>query len=553
MHLGMSRNQPLVSVITIFHDEERFLAEAIDSVLAQSYDAWELLLCDDGSSDGSPELARRYAAEHPARIRYLEHPGHANRGMSATRNLGLRHARGELVSFLDGDDVWVPEKLTRQVELLRQNPSAAAVYGRLHVWHAWTRREADLARDYTQPLGGPPDTLVEPPELLIRFLRDEVYTPSGLLFRRDVLEEVGGYEEEFRGMHEDGIVLAKICLRWPLYASGEVWYKYRQHPDACCAQAIAEGRDRAALWAYLRWIDGYIARNGHRAPEVAEVVSELLNAEEESGVGGWRRRSSAAFHAALKRARELGDRLVPMRLRGWVGLLTHGAHHAPPAGWAHMGSLRRTTPISPFFGFDRGRPVDRYYIESFLALHRDDIRGRVLEVGDSAYTRGFGDERVTRSDVLHAREGNPEATLIGDLCSGEGIPEGAFDCMILTQVLPFVWDVPGAIATARRALKPGGVLLVTVPGISQISRHDAERWGDFWRFTSQSIRRLFEAGFPRDLLEVKVFGNALSATALLHGLAANELRRKELDESHPDYEVIIAVRAERPADGAPGA
>jgi SAM-dependent methyltransferase len=147
---------------------------------------------------------------------------------------------------------------------------------------------------------------------------------------------------------------------------------------------------------------------------------------------------------------------------------------------------------------------------------------------------------------LHARPGNPEATIVGDLCTGDGIPTGAFDCIILTQVLPFVWDVPAAIATAKRALRPGGVLLVTVPGISQISRHDAERWGDFWRFTSQSMRRLFEASFPAEQVELSVYGNVLAATAFLQGMASSELRRDELDHRDPDYEVIIAVRAVAP-------
>jgi len=542
------RTQPLVSVITIFHNEERFLAEAIESVLAQTYPRWELMLCDDGSSDGSPAIARQFATEYPDRIRYLHHPGHTNHGMSATRNLGLAHAEGEFVAFLDGDDAWVPEKLTHQVFLLQQHPEAGAVYGRLHVWHAWTRREADLARDYTQPLGVTPDSLVPGPDLLLRFLKDDIYTPSGLLFRRTVLEEVGGYEEAFRGMHEDGVVLAKICLKWPLYASGEVWYKYRQHPDSCCNQATAEGLDRQALCAYLEWLDNYLRETGNPLTEVADVVRERLERERPGRWKSSRARLRTAMGERLRRGRELGEGLIPGRVRSWVGLLTHGSRHAPPAGWAHMGSLRRTSPISQFFGFDRGQPVDRYYIERFLNAHRADIRGRVLEVGDGAYTQRFGGDRVVQSDVLHARPGNPEATLVGDLCSGENIPEGAFDCIILTQVLPFVWDVPAAIRTAARALRTGGTLLVTAPGISQISRHDADRWGDFWRFTSQSIRRLFEAEFPVEDLGLTVFGNALSATAFLQGIAAQELQPRELDESHPDYEVIICVRAIR----APG-
>jgi SAM-dependent methyltransferase len=169
----------------------------------------------------------------------------------------------------------------------------------------------------------------------------------------------------------------------------------------------------------------------------------------------------------------------------------------------------------------------------------------VLEVGDRAYTLRFGGDRIERSDVLHARPGNAEATIVGDLSTGEGIPEARYDCVILTQVLPFVWDFRAALAHARGALKPGGVLLLTVPGFSQISRYDAERWGDFWRFTSMSMERLFAEVFPDERVTIEVFGNVLAATAFLHGLAAEELSPEELDHRDPDFEVTIAVRAER--------
>jgi hypothetical protein len=272
--------------------------------------------------------------------------------------------------------------------------------------------------------------------------------------------------------------------------------------------------------------------------------------EDGSGVRGLRLRRFVS--GTLRRTRELGDRIVPHAARGWIALITHGSRWRPPTGWVHLGNLRRTRPVSDHFGFDRGKPIDRHYIEDFLSRNEQDVKGRVLEVGDAEYTRQFGGTRVTRSDVLHARPGNPDVTIVGDLCTGAGIPTDTFDCIILTQVLPFLWDVRAAIANARRALKPDGVLLVTVPGISQISRHDADRWGDFWRFTSQSARRLFEAEFDAPSVRVRTYGNVLAATAFLHGLAVSELREAELDARDPDYEVIITVRAVRADADATG-
>jgi SAM-dependent methyltransferase len=206
-------------------------------------------------------------------------------------------------------------------------------------------------------------------------------------------------------------------------------------------------------------------------------------------------------------------------------------------------NLRRLEPVDRAFGLERGTPIDRYYIEKFLDAQSDDIRGRVLETGDAAYTRRFGGERVKQSDILHTPPGGRSGTIVGDLATGQGIPTDAFDCLILTQVLPFIYDVRAAVANCRRALKPGGVVLATVPCISQISQYDMERWGDFWRFTSLSARRLFEDAFAGETVEVRSHGNALAATAFIQGLAVQDLIPAELDHHDPVYQVIVTIRA----------
>jgi hypothetical protein len=206
--------------------------------------------------------------------------------------------------------------------------------------------------------------------------------------------------------------------------------------------------------------------------------------------------------------------------------------------------LRVAEPVSTQFGLDRGRPVDRFYIERFLEQNDDLIRGRVLEVQERTYTDWFG-TGVEHSDVLHAGPGNPEATLIGDLTTGDGIPQGSYDCIILTQTLPFIWDVRAAVRGTRTALKLGGTLLATVPGISQISREDMREWGDWWRFTSASARRLFEEEYGADNVEVDTHGNLVAACALLYGLAQEELEREELERRQDDYEVIVTIKARR--------
>ncbi len=209
-----------------------------------------------------------------------------------------------------------------------------------------------------------------------------------------------------------------------------------------------------------------------------------------------------------------------------------------------VGVLRRPTPLHREFGWSRGIPIDRHYIEGFLEANAADIRGEVLEAAVAPnYTQKYGGQRVTRSHILYPVDGIPGATLVGDLSTGEGISAEAFDTVILTQVFQFIYDMPAAIAHSYRALKPGGVLLATFAGISQISRSDMDQWGEYWRVTDASARRLFGDVFGSENVTVETYGNVLTACAFLHGMVITDLTRAELDHQDQDYQVIIAVRA----------
>jgi SAM-dependent methyltransferase len=212
-----------------------------------------------------------------------------------------------------------------------------------------------------------------------------------------------------------------------------------------------------------------------------------------------------------------------------------------------LGDLRRVEPVSRAFGFKRGTPIDRYYIERFLADHRSDVAGRVLEFGDNTYTKAYGADRVTASDIMHVREGEPVATIVGDLADAPHIPDSSFDCVICTQTLMFIYDSEAAVRTLHRILKPGGVVLCTVAGISQICRWDMDQWGDYWRFTDLSIRRIFESAFQPDAITVQNHGNVLTASAFLHGMALEDLTVQEIEHQDRDYQMLLTVRAAKPA------
>lgn len=206
---------------------------------------------------------------------------------------------------------------------------------------------------------------------------------------------------------------------------------------------------------------------------------------------------------------------------------------------AWMGSLRSTKPVSGGWGFDRGQPVDRYYIDSFLEGHRKDIQGRVLEILNSEYTCRFGSQ-IEQADILDIDPANQKATIIADLAAADPIRADSFDCFILTQTLQLIYDVKSAIAHSHRILRPGGILLVTIPAVSRLA---GEGYTDYWRFTPASCARLFGEIFDPDQLTITAYGNVLSAIAFLEGMACEELSKRELDVSDERYPVLLAIRA----------
>lgn len=206
------------------------------------------------------------------------------------------------------------------------------------------------------------------------------------------------------------------------------------------------------------------------------------------------------------------------------------------------GQISSLTPLSTRFGFDRGKPIDRLYIESFLATHADDVQGHVLEVTDDSYSRRFGADRIVKQDILHRGNGNKRATIVGDLADPATLPSAAFDCIILTQTLQYVFDVTAAAANVRRALRPGGVALITVPAIAP-AQPTAWAEAHYWSFTTTSLAKALATAFEPKKVQVTPFGNLCAATAFLHGAAVEDIDRSKLEPVQAEYAVIIAARA----------
>jgi glycosyltransferase involved in cell wall biosynthesis len=282
---NMNNNQQRISCIIIFFNAgEQFFIEAIESVFAQTYENWELLLVDDGSTDSSTDIAMSYTQKYPEKVYYLEHEGHQNRGMSATRNLGISHAKGEYITFLDADDIWIPNTLEQQVAILDSHPDAAMVYGPIQWWYSWTGKLEDIEREFIdtpkvflQDPGVYLDTIIHPPTLFLLLLKMKI-SISGMLVRRQAIEKVGGFEDTFRGLYEDQVFCTKVCLQFPVFVASQCWYKYRQHPNSCCAIAQKTKKEYWHLQrpVFLKWLDQYLSKQGFNYTKAWEVVQEQL-------------------------------------------------------------------------------------------------------------------------------------------------------------------------------------------------------------------------------------------------------------------------------------
>lgn len=301
-------SNPVVTAIIIFLNGGSYLQEAIESVCQQSYTQWELLLVDDGSTDGSSAVARRYAAQYE-NIHYLEHPEHENRGMSASRNRGIEAAQGCYLSFLDADDRWLPDHLSQHIALIEAHPQVGMVYGNTRYWYP----EAPQM-DFVPALGIAPDQVYPPPVLLPLFISGQAAVPCtcSLLIRREVALAVQGFEESFPGMYEDQAFYAKICLTAPVYVAGTTLAWYRQHPDSNCAVTETKGEAAAARRHFLHWLLAYMQQ------QQLKDEATILAARRALWLLPPTSKSSAKFRWGRKWLVRLETALLPRPLQRWL-------------------------------------------------------------------------------------------------------------------------------------------------------------------------------------------------------------------------------------------
>lgn len=302
---------PAVSVIVCFLNEAPFLAEAVHSIVGQTFTDWELWLVDDGSTDGSSAIARQLAATNPGRMSYVEHAGHANLGLSASRNAGIARSRGRYIAFLDADDVWTANKLEVQTAILERHADVAMVMSASSYWRSWSA--ASKGTDVVVPIGAASDAVIAPPQLMTTLYplgTGAAPAPSSLMLRSHVVRQVGGFEASFRGLlmlYEDQAFLSKIYRRHPVYVAGACWVRYRQRPDSIVATNHAAGRYWAIRLHFLRWLEQDLARGGPVPPAVQAALSQAIR----------QARAKSALVPLVNVARRLLPPAVYERLRRW--------------------------------------------------------------------------------------------------------------------------------------------------------------------------------------------------------------------------------------------
>lgn len=266
---------PLVSVIIAFLNEEKFISEAVESVLSQDYPHWEIMLVDDGSTDKSTAIARAYAQQYPGKVVYLEHEGHGNKGLSASRNLAIAHAKGELVAFLDADDVWLPGLLSNQVRIMQQQAVAMVCEG-TEYWYSWNDAEKS---DVVIPIGTKQNALFSPPQLMLDLYPlgyGAAPCVCGILIKKEVLEKHKGFDEAFTGMYEDQVFLSKIYLNEPVFVSSLCQNRYRQRTDSLVGSSRRWQDYNQVRRRFLMWLQNYMQTNFINYPDVDKLLQKAL-------------------------------------------------------------------------------------------------------------------------------------------------------------------------------------------------------------------------------------------------------------------------------------
>ena len=531
-----SRATPLVSIIIPCYNHGRYLQQAIDSILHQTYENLEVIVVDDGSTDNTREVAMQNKE-----VKYVYQ---YNQGLSAARNKGISNATGEFLIFLDADDRLYNEACAINLSYLCQNPNIAFVSG--------SHDKLYVESGKVQPV----EIRVTSRHYVHLLKSNFIGMHATVMYRKWVFDEFL-FDTKLKAC-EDYDLYLRIARKYPVLHHTNRVAVYMLHesnmsnniPLMLTTALKVLQRQKLHLHGI---VETSAYAEGLRNWSLYYIEALVSKLQQEKGL------SMQEYYALLRHDPELSFynlftststvaimnrmiKYIPSRkVRNKLSSLL-GRKSTPAPGKVRFGDFLRYAPFSTQFGYDRGGPVDRFYIENFLEQEAACIRGSVLEIGDNAYTLLYGGDKIIKSDILHVDDSNPNATLVGDISNAPDIPDNTFDCIVLTQTLHLIYHFKDALRTCHRILKPGGALLLTVPGITPI---DHGEWKNtwYWSFTDRAMQRLMEETFPGSDIDVNPFGNVFTSTAFLNGMGLPEVPSEMLKYNDPHFQVIITVKA----------
>jgi glycosyltransferase involved in cell wall biosynthesis len=521
--------QNLVSVIIPCFNQGHFLGKAIKSVLGQTHKHYEIIVVDDGSEDETKSVATGFTE--------VEYIFQTRQGLSAARNRGIDHSRGDYIVFLDSDDWLNFTALETNLDYLLKNPALAFVSGAHSIYFQEGAQVILVEKEVTD-------------NNFIHLLEGNyIKMIATVMFRKKVLESYR-YDTSLK-VCEDYDLYLRIARHYPVIQHTVLVAYYRKHESNLTRNYLfmldtvlkvlenqkSSLNGNAEITAFNSGIASWKFYTGEMYHELrnqlhggAEINKNYINSLKKYNPTLYLKFKKEHYSLTIRRSLK---KVIP----GFIVKIIRRSD-LREMGKINLGDLNRTKPFSEEFGYDRGGPIDRYYIENFLQNNESRIRGRVLEVADNDYTMRFGGVKVSQSDILHIDESNPNATIIADLSNAPQLPDNSFDCIVLTQTLQFIYNAKDALKTCFRILKPGGVLLMTVPGITQISQ---DQWSKSWHwsFTENSVSKLLLESFSPEKVKNEVFGNVLTASAFLFGMGLPELTKEQMDFPDPNFQVII--------------
>jgi len=492
---------PQLSVLALARGPERLAEHALRAALGQLTPGVELVVAGDPNALRRARQLVDALNTAPAQVRWVESdspkPG-------VVRNAAVRAARAPYLLLADGGEAMAPGYAASIVERLAGMPGVALV---LPV------RRANPAQPAWTPVTA----------------RDAVAGPwpfgSSVMLARAAFDRLGGFDEALPEFVEWEWLVRAVSAGEEVRSAPEGASRWSED-DVRLRESLRTERHLPAMRQIVGRHHAFFTRHAGDAVAAREQVIADLRVKE----------------AGLRAARSQAETDLGAARQALSGLSRDLAVYGRRT--LELEDLRRTTPISRNWGLDRGMPIDRHYIHTFMARQAADVHGDVLEMLDAELTTSYGRERVRRSDILDIDPGNHRATVVADLRAAAQMPENAYDCFILTQTIHLIDDMASVLANAHRALKPGGVLLMTLPCASMVAVEYGPR-GDHWRVTEAGARALTETAFDPSSVDVRAYGNVLTTTAFLYGLGCDDLDARELEEHDPAYPMLITVRARK--------